>query len=85
MSNESAPPPRYGTRVNPRTGLTETYELPSPVDLPKARKGLADVLHGGQWFDGPLAAKPDPLPVPDVYIGDESTWGRAIEAIRQGR
>ena len=47
MSNEATPPPRYGTRTNPRTGKPETYVLPEPVDLALARKELADVLHGG--------------------------------------
>ena len=66
MSKESTPPPRYGTRRNPRTGKIETYVLPDPVDLAKARKELADVLHGGGWFDDPLAAKPEPE-LPHLY------------------
>lgn len=55
MSTASTPPPRYGTRTNPRTGKIETYVLPEPVDLARARKELADVLHGGGWFDDPLS------------------------------
>jgi len=66
--NYQGPPPRYGTRKNPKTGATETYELPPPVDLEKARKGLADVLHGGGWFDDPLA-KPKEKPAEDFHDG----------------
>lgn len=91
MSNESTPPPRYGTRTNPRTGKPETYVLPEPVDLAKARKELADVLHGGGWFDDPLSPQPAPEPEPDpdpepcLYIGTPDTWGMAIESIRRGK
>ena len=83
--NETDPPPRYGTRKNPTTGAMETYKLPDPVDLAKARKELSDVLHGGGWFDDPLGAKPEPIPVPDVYVMDASDWSTAIEAIRSGQ
>ena len=53
--SDTDPPPRIGVRTNPKTGKPETYVLPAPVDLAKSRKELADVLHGGQWFDDPLA------------------------------
>lgn len=79
------PPPRYGTRTNPRTGMTETYELPAPVDLAKARRELSDVLHGGGWFEDPLATQPEPIPEPEVYLGTSDAWASAIESIRQGR
>lgn len=60
MHNHQEPPPRYGTRKNPKTGAVETYELPPEVDLAKSRKELADVLHGGGWFEDPLAKKTEP-------------------------
>ena len=60
MHNTQGPPPRTGVRKNPKTGKTETYELPAPVDLARSRKELADVLHGGGWFDDPLAKPPEP-------------------------
>lgn len=82
MAGESSPPPRYGARRNPKTGAMETYRLPDPVDLEKARKALSDVLHGGGWFDDPLSKPPPDDPLPFPYYGDESTWGAAIEAIR---
>lgn len=85
MSGESTPPPRYGTRRNPKTGAMETYQVPDPVDLEKARRELAEVLHGGQWFDDPLAKPVEPDPPPYLYVGNESTWGLAIEAIRRGK
>lgn len=59
MNKTQGPPPRYGTRKNPKTGAVETYELPPEVDLAKSRKELADVLHGGGWFEDPLAKKPE--------------------------
>ena len=83
MSGEQTPPPRYGTRKNPKTGAIETYALPDPVDLAKARKELADVLHGGQWFDDPLAKPQADPPTPWLYRGNAGTWGRAIESLRQ--
>jgi hypothetical protein len=61
------PPPRYGTRKNPKTGKIETYELPAPVDLEKSRKGLRDVLHGGDWFDEPLAKPKTEQPAADFH------------------
>jgi hypothetical protein len=59
MGGETTPPPRYGTRRNPKTGQLETYELPATVDLAKARKELGEVLHGGGWLDDPLAKPKD--------------------------
>jgi hypothetical protein len=60
MSDETTPPPRYGTRKNPQTGAMETYRLPDPVDLPRARRELGEVLHGSGWFDDPLAQLAEP-------------------------
>lgn len=60
MGNETTPPPRYGTRRNPKTGAMETYRLPDPVDLAKSRRELAEVLHGGGWFEDPLAKPAEP-------------------------
>lgn len=68
MHGKQTPPPRYGTRKNPVTGNTETYELPAPIDLERSRKGLRDMLHGGQWFDDPLSKPADPPVI------DEQTW-----------
>lgn len=82
--SEQSPPPRYGTRKNPKTGAIETYALPDPVDLAKARKELADVLHGGGWFDDPLA-RPAPEEDHVPYCGTPETWGAAIEALRRRR
>jgi hypothetical protein len=66
MNNRTTPPPRYGTRRNPKTGAMETYELPPPPDLARSRKELADVLHGSEWFDDPLARpKPEPEEQPE--------------------
>lgn len=65
MNNHQGPPPRYGTRKNPTTGKVETYEIPPPVDLAKSRKGLADVLHGGGWFEDPLSKPPTEKPAAD--------------------
>lgn len=46
-----------GTRINPKTGMKETYTKPAPVDLEKSRKELRDVIHGNhQWHDDPFAA-----------------------------
>lgn len=84
MSNEQTPPPRYGTRRNPKTGAMETYRLPDPVDLEKERRELREVPHGGGWFDDPLAKPPEPeLPSPYLYIGTPATWGRAIDALHE--
>ena len=67
MSRVQGPPPRYGTRKNPKTGKTETYEIPPPVDLAKSRKELADVQHGGEWFDDPLAKPKTEQPAADFH------------------
>jgi hypothetical protein len=82
---DQGPPPRYGTRKNPKTGAMETYRLPDPVDLEKARRELGEVLHGSGWFDDPMSKPVPPEPDPVPYCGTPDTWGRAIEAIRQGR
>jgi hypothetical protein len=65
----------------------ETFELPAPVDLPKARKDLADVLHGGQWFDDPMgmAKPPDTDDEPASEYGAPGAWEAAIKAISRGR
>lgn len=83
VSGESTPPPRYGTRRNPKTGAMETYQLPEPVNLEKARRELGEVLHGSGWFDDPLAKPPEPLPFP--YYGNPGTWGADIAAMRRGK
>lgn len=57
--NTDNPPPRYGTRKNPKTGALETYQLPDEIDLVQSRKELSDMLHGSGWFDDPLTEKPN--------------------------
>lgn len=74
MHNMQGPPPRLGTRKNPKTGAVETYELPPEVDLAKSRKELADVLHGGGWFEDPLAKKPE-VGVDLAQEGEEEDTG----------
>jgi hypothetical protein len=61
-----------GVRKNPKTGATETYELPPEVDLAASRKGLADVLHGGGWFEDPLAVPKPATEKPAVDFTDGS-------------
>lgn len=54
-----SPPPKYGTRINPKTGMKETYEIPPPISLESSRKELRDVIHGNkQWFDDPYSTPP---------------------------
>lgn len=58
----------FATRVNPKTGMRETYEVEkSSVDLERTRKELRDMIHGNhQWHTDPYAAPPAPAQEPEV-------------------
>lgn len=48
---------KFGIRKNPKTGMTETYELPDPINLERSRKEFRDFIHGNiEWHDDPYAA-----------------------------
>lgn len=68
------PPPIYGTRKNPKTGKTETYEIygKNTIDLEKSRKEFRDFISGNtQWFDDPYKAPKVSEPVEIVSEDDQ--------------
>lgn len=64
-------PPRYGTRKNTKTGKTETFELPTLVDIEISRRQFRDFIQGNyQWHDGPYKA-PKVVPMEDLEDDQE--------------
>lgn len=64
-------PPRYGTRKNSTTGKTETYELPTPLDIEVSRRQFRDFIQGNyQWHDDPYKA-PKAVPMEDLEDDQE--------------
>lgn len=71
----STPPNPISTRINPKTGMRETYEIPqTPKDsLEKFRKEVRDYISGNvQWFDDPYTSiKPKSVPESVVEAEDD--------------
>lgn len=56
---------RKGTRIDPKTGRMETYDMPPPADLERTRRELRDMLRGNTQFHTDPNAAPPPAPAPE--------------------
>lgn len=70
MPASSAPPlPSSAPSTLPlqsRLSRCDSHKWRTMLRLRPAQMALADVLHGGGWFDDPLAAKPE-SELPHMY------------------